>query len=132
MPSESNLFAVDEKGNPCLENILAPFFNTVAPALEGRCDTLTIIAEASNGTLNITADFSKGEAHCHLNPDPDFRPGIAFLRIRVLADLPLDSHETETGVVIVQFKGHRLPINVQLTSREDREVLVLKPNWDAF
>jgi len=131
MTNEIDAFAIDKNGVPCLKELLDPFFKTIAPALFQKADQISIKRGVFNNSVKISIEYSKNGAIHNLPPHREFNPAIAFIRIRILADMALESQETQAGTIRVKIGDENLSVDLSLGTKDDWEILNLRPNWSA-
>src|SRR2546428_7265210 len=94
----SKLYAVDERGNPVLEQLLEPFCSSLLPALVATAEEIEIRASFSSNLVEML--YLKAGQIWLLAPARNFQPFIVSGRIRMLAGLSASTqHKKQYGTI---------------------------------
>ena len=126
----SKLYAVDERGNPVLEQLLEPFFSSLLPALVAQAEEIEIRASLTSSLVEMFY-YKRGQTWL-MAPARNFKPFVASSRIRILGGMSAPKqHEKQYGTIRIFCFNILLDINLEIAVRDDTESLCLKPAWPA-
>jgi hypothetical protein len=120
------LSAIDESGNEVITSLLNPLFSTLLPAFQNRAEEMTVCANLTNAG-EVSVDYKKEGRKISLVPAKDFRPFITSSRIRIISSMSIVPEKHQNGKMRIRFNKEVLPVDVEIESTKDFEILRLKP-----